>query len=179
MTYFLVRIHFRLRDKLPTTPLVLAAVDALKYYPLGLMVVWIPTFSVAYLYSEGIVPFPIYAFFLLLGTQSGSFMAVIFFCKSHEARWRWRDLIGLRTVAKPLDFGEMKEYVEVGPVGPSQRYGSVIESTYSSSLVSSLILDGEGDADYSFSSNTGNSPAIHNFVNSDSAAEYPPLQSRA
>ena len=145
MIYYQYKISCRLSDELPTTLILRKAVDSLKFYPAALMVVWIPLFIVAYLYSA-VPSFPatVYVFFLLLSTQSGTLMAIIFFIKSKEARWRWRKLLGMEFLSTQVsDFAEMGEYVDVSGVHSCEKGLRKHESEGASTLQSALLSQEE------------------------------------
>jgi hypothetical protein len=101
MVYFLSKIYLRFRgidlaDKYPDIAKIL---DAQKLYPISMMICWVPNLILATLMDFKIVTsdtntvLRLYHIVSILATQYGTLLAIIFFTKSREARFRWTKLI--------------------------------------------------------------------------------------
>lgn len=113
MVFWVWRIYQHLRDELPSTPRVLTAIDSLKYYPIILIVLWIPTFVVICLESlDNRHVSSISNYFIVLGTQNGTLVTIVFFWKSKEATNRWRSMFGCKPKQDTPDIEAMDKYVK-------------------------------------------------------------------
>jgi hypothetical protein len=109
ISYFLFRIYWRYRTmNIKTTyPEVYTIIDLLILYPPGFLLTWGPNLIMSILLNFGAVPVDrtnslIFQSVTILATQSGTLVAIIFFMKSKEARYRWYRLF------KQLSRGRVK-----------------------------------------------------------------------
>lgn len=111
MAYFLTRIHWKLRDAMASTRVVVEATSHLKLYPIALTLLWTPFFVLNILdaakspYSSSIAV----GITDICASQYGTLIAVIFFVRSGEAKARWSEL--LQSVKSHHFFGK-NEFVE-------------------------------------------------------------------
>lgn len=109
MCYFSTRIFFQFRKN----PTVFGVVDMLFWYPIAMIINWLPNIIVAFLINTNIISYDNLTIVMIangltiLATQNGTFSAMIFFWKSREARYRWANLLGINSTSQemsPVDF---------------------------------------------------------------------------
>lgn len=96
MIYFSIRIHLKYKDfnlQIDDSPMK-TVVDSMFLYPICLIVTWGPILVVSILANFEILEqnadfASTYDIVTIFATQTGSFITIIFFWKSAEARYRW------------------------------------------------------------------------------------------
>jgi hypothetical protein len=102
--YFTFRIYWRYRFMNITKdyPEVHVILDTMILYPLGFFITWGPNLIFSLLINFEVINFDrrnqhIFHIVTIIATQSGLVLAIIFFIKSKEARFRWALLLGCVT----------------------------------------------------------------------------------
>lgn len=109
MGYYLASLYWLFRDidLKVQHPDIYSTMDALKLYPLGMMIAWVPNLLFSALVNSGVIPVTTvegtaFNVVSILATQDGTITAIIFFLKSREARFRWHRLLFSKKRAGPL-----------------------------------------------------------------------------
>jgi hypothetical protein len=100
MSYYLFSLYWQFRgiDLKSQHPDIYLIYDALKLYPLGMVIAWLPNMIVSMIANSGYIPDnqafgDVYNSLTILATQDGTITAIIFFLKSKEAQFRWKALL--------------------------------------------------------------------------------------
>lgn len=108
MSYFIISIYIKYRQlgMGSNYPEVQNVVDAMKMYPILMIINWGPNLIFSILLNFGVIPqgrgqIHLFDAINILATQNGTFTMILFFVKSKEARFRWFRLVSY--LCKPRD----------------------------------------------------------------------------
>ncbi len=166
IVYYLFRIYWQYRSMniKRQYPEVFAILNALMLYPPGFVLTWGPNLLFALLANTQTVPISddtqlSFNVLAILATQSGTVVAVIFFLKSREARFRWgrllRALLPSLSLSLPMSLSSPTLH---GDVNIASKYSCRQDNNNNNSHSSSSGLDGEegeGEGEGGSSSDAG------------------------
>lgn len=124
MCYFSIRIYWKYRnvDLRAANPDIYSIVDTLRLFPLAMIFNWGPNLVVSVLANTSQISSSedfviIFNAVTILATQNGTFSALIFFYKSKEAQFRWKQFFNReddlqRPSQIPTDFAKETSYSE-------------------------------------------------------------------